>query len=370
MKRFKRKQYGPLAILGLSLLLTACSSDNEDANLAKEVVRPVKLITIGSTEAINIRRFPGELKASQDADLALRVGGQLIKLNVVDGQRVKKGELLAELDPTDFKLEVELAQANQDLAKAQFDRTQIMLKRNATSKSQFDEAKATLAQADNALESAKNQLKYTKLYAPFDGVISSTSTENFQYVSATQTLMHIQDLDNLEVEFQVPESLVVSIKSAQNHYQPKVLVDVAPDAVYQGAYKEHKTMPDQSTMAYDVTLSLIREGAKQHTLLPGMTANVDMDLSKLLGVTKHIVVPVEAVVQTEDPNTGEAQSTVWVYQADNQTVTKKAVELGALKGSMIEIRSGLEPGEQIVAAGVDGLTAAMKVRPWTRERGL
>lgn len=370
MNRPNRKQCALTATLAFSLLLTACSSKKEETAAPKEIVRPVKLITIGSTDAINIRRFPAELKASQDADLALRVGGQLTSLNVVSGQHVKKGELLAALDPTDYKLKVELAQANQDLAKAQFDRIQTMLKRNATSKSQFDEAKASLAQANNALETAKNQLKYTKLYAPFDGVISSTSTENYQYVNATQTLMHIQDIDNLDVEFQVPESLVVSIKSTQTDYQPDIIVDVAPNTVFHGTYKEHKTTPDSATMAYDVTLHLIRNDGGKNTLLPGMTANVDMNLSKLLGTQKHIVVPVEAVVERENTATGQAESSVWVFDKNTQHVTPRKVTLGTLQGKMIEITSGLQEGDQMVAAGVDSLTSTMKVRPWTRERGL
>ncbi|MEL0638025.1 efflux RND transporter periplasmic adaptor subunit [Marinomonas sp. TI.3.20] len=370
MNRFKRQKCGLAVTLTMALFLTACSSDKDETSEVKEIIRPVKLLTIGSTDAINIRRFPAELKASKEADLAFRVGGQLMKLNVVAGQRVKKGELLAALDPTDYQLQVELAQAKQDLAQAQFDRIQTMLKRNATSKSQFDESQATLAQANNALESAKNQLKYTKVYAPFSGVIASTKTENYQYVSATQPLMHIQDIDNLDVEFQVPESLVVSIKSTQIDYKPNIIVDVAPNEVFHGTYKEHNTMPDDSTMAYDVTLHLIRDNQKQRTLLPGMTANVDMDLSKLLGITKHIVVPVEAVVQKENTQTGEADSTVWVFNKETGTVASRKVTLGSLQGTMIEITSGLNAGDQVVAAGVDSLTSSMKVRPWTRERGL
>lgn len=353
-----------------SLLLAGCSPSEEETSQAKDIIRPVKLITIGSTDAINIRRFPAELKASEEADLAFRVGGQLQQLNVVAGQRVKKGDLLAILDPTDFKLQVELAQAQQNLAESQFKRIQTIYKQNATTKAQYDETKANLDQANNALQSAKNQLAYTKLYAPFDGIIASVNTENYQYVSATQTLMHIQDIDNLDVEFQVPESLVVSVKSTDSNYRANVVVDVVPDAIFYGVYKENNTMPDETTMAYDVTLHLIREDNHQHTLLPGMTANVDIDLSKLLGTQKHIVVPVDAVLRYEDTNTGKSESAVWVYNESTHTVSHRAVTLGALQGTEIEILSGLSQGEQIVAAGVHSLTDAMEVRPWTRERGL
>ena len=189
-------------------------------------------------------------------------------------------------------------------------------------------------------------------------------------MSATQTLMHIQNIDNLDVEFQVPESLVVSIKSTHSNYKAKVVVDVAPEEELYGSYKEHNTTPDDTTMAYDVTLSLIRQGNTVNTLLPGMTANVDLNLSTILGTKKHITVPVEAVLRHEDTNTGQSSSTVWVFNNENNTLEARTVTLGALQGNHVEIISGLNAGEQIVAAGVYSLTETMQVRPWTRERGL
>jgi RND family efflux transporter MFP subunit len=356
--------------LAASLLLVGCSSNEDEAVVEKEIIRPVKLISIAATDAVNIRRFPAELKASEEADIAFRVGGQLMELNVVAGQRVNKGDLLAVLDPTDFKLQVELAQANQSLAEAQFKRIQAIYKQNATTKSEYDSSKATLDQMNNALETAKNQLKYTKVYAPFKGVIASVPTENFQYVSATQTLMHIQNIDELDVEFQVPESLVVSFKEMHSTYQPSVVVDVAPSEQLRAVYKEHNTSPNQMSMAYDVTMHLIRSQSNQHTLLPGMTANVDIDLNQLLGKKKHFVVPVNAVLRHEDTSTGTANSIVWVFNKNTNKVEARKVELGSLEGNQVEILSGINAGDQIVAAGVHSLTEDMLVRPWTRERGL
>ncbi|GAB3486315.1 efflux RND transporter periplasmic adaptor subunit [Marinomonas epiphytica] len=358
------------AVLATSLVIVGCSPVEADTEAAQQLVRPVKLLTIEPTNAINVRRFPAELMASEEVDLAFRVGGQVIKLDAVSGKKVTKGDLLATLDPTDFQLQLELAQANQKLAQAQFNRIQTMLRQKVTTQAEFDSAKATLEQANNSVQSAQNQLKYTKVYAPFDGVIASVDIENYQYVSATQTLMHIQNINQLEVDFQVPESLVVSIRSAVTDYHPSVVVDVAPDEVLTGKYKEHKTIPDPNTKAYDATLTLIRDHKGPHTLLPGMTANVDIDLSQLLGETKHITVPTEAVLLHENTDSGESESSVWVFNQETGYVTPRKVTLGELQGSSIEIVAGLEVGDQVVTAGVHTLTEDMKVRPWTRERGL
>ncbi len=370
MNRVKRINMLAGVTIATALFVSGCSSNDDEVVTEKNIIRPVKLITIDSTDSVNIRRFPAELKASEEADLAFRVGGQLMKIHVVAGQRVKKGELLAELDPADFQLQVELAQANQSLADAQFERIQAIFKQNATTQDQYDTSKATLDQANNALQSAKNQLKYTKVYAPFSGVISSVETDNFQYVSATQTLMHIQNIDKLDVEFQAPESLVASFKEVPDNYRPTVILDVAPEEPLSAVYKEHNTSPNQMSMAYDVTMHLIRNNKSGKTLLPGMTANVDIDLNKLLGKSQHFVVPVDAVLRHENINTGKAESVVWVFNPTMGVVQTRKVELGVLEGNKIEIKSGLNVGDQIVAAGVSSLTEGLQVRPWTRERGL
>ena len=356
-----------LIALSSLVLLTACSDEPPATN--DDIVRPVKLYTVGATDNVSIRHFPAELKASDEANLAFRVGGQVTKLNVREGQRVKRGELLASLDPTDYQLQVELSQANYNLAKAQFDRVKTMLRSNATSKAQFDEAKANLEQTENALESAKNQVGYSELRAPYDAVIASLNIENFEYVAASQTILHIQNIEQMDVEFQIPERLVANVKKVALDYHPKVSIDAVPQQVFEGVYKEHRTAPDTTTKSYDITLSLLNTDKADVNLLPGMTATVDIDISRISGQAKHILVPVEAVMNKLDDQ-GNSHSVVWVYNSEGGHVSPRPVTLGDMTQNSIEILSGLNSGDQIVAAGVNSLTADMKVRPWTREGGI
>lgn len=351
-----------------TVVLTGCSS--EEATDTKEtIIRPVKLFTVDATDIISIRHFPAELKASDEANLAFRVGGQVTKLEVKEGQRVKRGQLLASLDPTDYELQVELSEANYKLAKAQFDRIKTMLSSNATTQAQFDEAKATLDQTENALESAKNQLSYSVLKAPYDGVIASLSIDNYEYVGATQTILHIQNIEQMDVEFQIPERLVANIQKVALQYHPKVTIDAVPSEVFEAVYKEHRTAPDVTTKSYDATISLIDTEHTGINLLPGMTATVDLDISQISGKPTHITVPIEAVMRRLKDN-GDSESIVWIYDTKQGTVTPRAVQLGNMTNNSIEITDGLKPGEQVVAAGVHDLTPDLKVRPWTREGGI
>lgn len=348
--------------------LAGCSSE-ENLETTTQVIRPVKLYTIDATDVVSIRHFPAELKASDEADLAFRVGGQITRLEVKEGQRVERGQLLASLDPTDYQLQVELSQANYKLAKAQFDRIKTMLAKNATTQAQFDEAKATLDQTENALETAKNQLGYSELRAPYDGVIASLSIDNYEYVGATQTILHIQNIEQMDVEFQIPERLVANIQKVALQYHPQVSIDAVPSQTFEAVYKEHRTTPDVTTKSYDATISLLDTEDAPINLLPGMTATVDLDISQISGKPTHITVPIEAVMRRQTSE-GNSQSVVWVYDPAAGTVSPREVSLGDMTNASIEITTGLNPGEQVVAAGVHDLTPDLTVRPWTRERGI
>lgn len=359
----------PLAVaIATAALLSGCAPE-ETTEVTEAVIRPVKLYTIKATDLVSVRHFPAELKASNEADLAFRVGGQVSKLEVKEGEHVKRGQLLASLDPTDYQLQVELSQANYTLAKVQFDRIKVMLSQKATTQAQFDEAKASLDQAANALENAKNQLGYTELRAPYDGVIASLSIDNFEYVGATQTILHIQNIEQMDVEFQIPERLVANIQKVALQYRPTVSIDAVPNVKFEGVYKEHRTTPDVMTKSYDATISLVNTSKANINLLPGMTATVDLDISQISGQPTHITVPIEAVMRQQGSE-GSSDSIVWIYNSEQGHVSPRKVTLGDMTEDSIEIVSGVEPGEQVVAAGVHGLTEAMQVRPWTRERGI
>ncbi len=360
-----------VALVMLTAFCGGCTSRDDNTQAQATPARPVKLHTVGADIAGDTRQFPAVLKASEEADLAFRVGGQLAVLDVMAGQQVKKGELLARLDATDYRLQVELREANHRLAKSQFQRLKVMLPQGGATQSQFDEAKATLDQAANALQQAKNQLAYTHLYAPYDGVISSVSTENYQYVNATQPLMHLQNNQVLDVEFQVPENLIARLYRVNYQYQPKVLIDVIPGRIYNSHYREHTTTPDSYTKAYDVSLTLERPEQDDVVLLPGMTATVEIDLRELLQQNRQaLLVPVEAVFLEENTPATASVSHVWVFDPEAGKVALRQVQVGELRGDQIEVLEGLAPGEQIVAAGVNHLSIDMAVRPWVRERGI
>ena len=354
--------------LAASLLLTACQSE-ESTQEPEAVIRPVKLVTIGH-QSIAMRYFPAQFVANQETDLAFRVSGELAELPVTEGQHVERGQVLAALDDRDFVLNIKQRQAAYDLARLQHERIRTMVAQKAATQSQLDEVETSMKQAKTALEQAENQLEYSTLKAPFDGVIARVYTNNYQFVSATAPVVKLENAEQIDVRFQVPEDLIARIRKDNTAYQPEVKVDSMPGQIFQASYKEHSTNPDPNTKGYDVTLTMPRPDPQSVTLLPGMTAEVKVNLNEMLGSPAYWMIPVEAVFVDESKPINSGERFVWVYNPDNQRLSKRAVTVAELQGRHIQITSGLSAGEQIVAAGVHTVKEGQEVRPWVKERGL
>lgn len=317
---------------------------------------PVKVVSFEPSGTSIGPVFAGLVDAGDTALLAFRVAGQLQVMNVSMGDRVKQGEVLAELDPTDYRLNVEARQAEFDLAQLEADRASTLYKKKLISEDQFDTAQTLLATSGAKLEQAKDQLSFCKLKAPFSGNIAFTYAMPSEIVGPQLPVINLQDTSSLEVEFNLPP-----------RYQPLLGNDdlagflisheFMPDVQLVAEFKEVGMRPDPDTNSYPVTLMLA--GQEGLPIWPGMPVQVELQHDTLL--SSKWMPPAEALFE-RDGNTAH------VWRIDNESMTVSKVQL--LLDDVGAMLSGLNPGDRIVAAGVDRLSEGQRVRPWLREGGL
>ena len=151
----------------LAVLLTSCGQrvQNTDSKPA------VKIDTVLSADRQIALQFPGRVKAAQDISLSFRVSGTIQYMHVNDGAYVRKGQLLAELDPTDYQIQLDVAEAEYQSVKAEAERVMALYKENVTTPDANDKAVYGLRQITAKYNHAKDQLAYTRLYAPFSGYV-------------------------------------------------------------------------------------------------------------------------------------------------------------------------------------------------------
>jgi len=349
------------------LLLTACSEPPQ----APEPVRPIKAIEVGSLDNIQRRSFPGEAKAALQADMSFRISGDLISRPVDVGDQVKKGDLLASLDPQDHQNRVKSAQANLERARANLKRSASDYKRvlrifkqdpGATSQAdidrkrqQRDQDKANVKSSSADLANMQNRLDYTYLKAPFDGKIVATYVENYESVRAKQNIVRLLDASGIEMVVHVPENMISLVKYVEAIY---VVFDAFPDTEIRATVKEIGAEASKTTRTYPVTLAM--QPPEGVNILPGMagkTIRSDINLPESAAIDKGTVVPTSALF-----NKGKDTSFVWMINRESGLVTSREVKVGALTDRGIRITEGLKEGEWIATAGVNYLTENQKVR--------
>lgn len=355
-----------ILILFAVCTLAACSEAPAQHESAA-VVQPVKLYTVGSASSERFRDFPAVIEAAQVAQVAFRVGGEITQFPGQPGVRVKKGDLIAKLDPTDYQLVVDQAQARFELASAQYERTKNLVDEGVISPQQFDEVKANLEVSRANLETAKANLNYTELRAPFAGTIAHVFVENYETVQPQRPIATLQMDEAIDISINVPEQLFARVQR-RTDYQPEVRFTAQPERVYRAQLKEWDSTADPATNTYEVVFTM--PTPEDFNVLPGMSASVRVDsLAVSNQPANGVYVPTSAVFSetTESPS---AAPRVWVYDPASQQVSQRTVTTGRVTGDAIEIVAGLETGEQIVVAGVHALHEGQKVRPWVKERGL
>jgi multidrug efflux system membrane fusion protein len=343
-------------LLSSALVLAACSKPAPP----EEPVRAVKVITVGTDSFTANYEFAGEVKAQVESRLGFRVGGKIIKRQAELGQQVRAGQVLAQLDPQDYKLAADAARAQvaaaatqRDLAAADFRRYKELKDQNFISGAELERRDTTLKAAQAQLEQAQSQLavqgnqaNYAALVADVSGVVTAVEAEAGQVVTAGTPVLRIAADGPRDVVFSVPEDKVAAIKVGT---PVKVRVWSQPGEL-NGRVREVSASADPATRTYPVKVAL---DTKEPPVL-GATVYVQ---PQGLGATNQQVIKLPTSALRQE---GQA-SAVWVLDKASMTVKSQTIQIATADGNEAVIASGLQPGMLVVSAGVHVLSPGQKV---------
>lgn len=332
---------------------------------AEPASRPVKTMLIGGASEYGVREFPARVAAAQRVDLSFRLPGKLEQLPVNEGQQVKKGDLIAQLDNTQHRLQVDSRRALYERTKSDYERGSNLVKDGNISRMDFDRLTAQYRAAEAEYNQVRDDLANTTLRAPFAGRVARRFVQNFTEVQAKQPIVSLTDVSELEVKVDLPQDLAMQIRGPAARATPtgeaaasanvEVSFGTNLDKRYPLTFKEAATQADPTTQTFEITFTLPAPAEVQ--ILPGMAATVTADLSKVLASSGAVYsVPVSAVVGNE-----ERMPRVWVVDTAALTVAPRPVTVGSMLGTAIEITSGLMPGDRVVVTGTSFLREGMKV---------
>ena len=333
-------------LLAALLLCISCS----DKTASKENIPNVRLYSVKSAIGTNSDEFPGRVVAAEEVNMAFKVSGNLKEVYVKEGTKVSKGQLIAEIDPRDYQVQLDATEAEYKGIKAEAERVIALYSDSVATADEYDKARYGLKQITAKLENAKNQMGDTKIYAPFNGFVQKRLYDPPTVVVAGMPVVTLVSNGKQEVEINIPSSTFMNRANIISAYAkfdylpdkkvPLILINITPKANANQLYEARLELPLDLSPAPS----------------PGMNTLVTL----VTGTEEHS--------KTEIPTTAlfkkDGKSCVWLYDEKSQTISRKEVIVERLhsNGSAI-ISNGIDNGAKIVSVGVHKLSDGQQVRP-------
>ena len=341
----------------LLFIFTACKKDTEE-----EIIRPVKIQEINSSQNENLNiDFPAQISPTQKTILAFKYAGKIKSINFESGDFVKKGQVIATIDDSDYKVNLEAfskkyeaANAVVQNAEAQFYRAEKLYKGGAMPKKDYDNALmqknvaiSTLKEASAGLENARNTLNDTKIIAPYDGYIDKKIVEVGAIVPEGGPVVSYISNDITDIFVNASLKDIEYIKNASDIN----FKDNSTEKIYTLKIKSIAQNPDSINLTYPVTFTFLNL-EKDEKFLSGQTGTVTISVKN--SENPEILIPLNALFEDNGSN---------VYLFKNGIAVKTAVEIGELRETnKISIVKGLKIGDKVIVAGVSKLVDGDKVK--------
>jgi len=303
---------------------------------------PVEVAQVGLREISSYYVTTATLEPEKKVDILAKMADEVANIRVEEGDVVTKGQLLCRLNDNEQKVALAGAEINRDQRKADFDRIESMYKQTLISETEFLESKYQYELAVNAYEAASVRYEYTRIRAPFDGVITERLVDVGENVAVGTRLFVLADTDPLRMSMYLPEAEVKTIRKGQVVY---IVPDANPDKRFSGTVVRVAPEVDQRTGTIKVTAETRGGG------IPGSFVRV-----RIVTDTRPstLTLPRRGVVS----DAGDR----FVFVAEADTVRKVEVLVGYEDEGYAEILEGLQEGDSVVVAGAGGVRTGTKIK--------
>jgi len=317
------------------LAIVSCNRLNENKS---DVVKLVKTSQVKQIPVVMQKHFPGVIEEKEQVSLAFRVAGPIKTIHVKEGDYVKEGQLVAEMDTRDYEVQKTAIEAQANQIQSEYNRVEELNSRNSVADNDYEKMKAGKEMIEAKLKNANDQLNDTKLYAPFSGYITKVNFKEGELVNHGTPIATLIDVSLLKVDIDVPASIllmkdkITKIECSQEDIPdktfPLILVANNVKANNNGLYKfylQHKPLTKTE-------------------LVPGM--NVSVNISYKARENDILSIPLNAVFEEE------GKSYVWIV--NDSIVNKKMVETcNVIRKGEIGITNGLKENQEIVVGGLN-----------------
>lgn len=336
--------------LPLVLLVVGCGVTERSAAYEPRP-KAVKVADVYREDYVN-RDFAGMATADDAVNLAFKISGQVLSVDVSKGDFVESNTILARLDPRDVELQVAADRSQFERAKSQYERMERLLEHEAVSRQEVEAAQVEYVQSQSTYENSRDLLHETKLRAPFPAVVERTFVDAYQRVDAGSPILRLVNPLSTTVEFTIPEGSLPLLADSTTTFS--VSFDNLPDVVFAARlHKYAKTASDAS--GFPVALKISPAESRRYGISPGMTCQITMRVAE--PYSELMAIPLTAVYAPSEGGTF-----AWVVVGDS-IVEQRSITLGYPFGrGMVSVVSGLAADERVVSAGVYQLQSGQSVK--------
>ncbi|MDE6460458.1 MAG: efflux RND transporter periplasmic adaptor subunit [Paramuribaculum sp.] len=327
-------------VLGLTMLLTGCS--NKDKPTAQGPIR-VNVEVVGNTAiGTSGQEFSGTVEAADASTVSFSVPGTISKIYVEEGQKVSKGQKLAQIKSESLINSRNIARAELDEARDAYQRLKKLHDANALPDIKWVEIQSKLKQAENAAALADRAVADASIYSPLNGYVAQKFANEGQTVVPAEPILKVVNLNKLQVEISVPEN---EISLFGPEITARVTFDVEDKMTVTGKISRKGVEADPLTRSYAVKFDIENPGDK---IMPGMIGSVSVEgLGSEESASAHIEItlPSQAVLLSSDNS-----QFVWIVK--DGKAQRKTVVADELSASGVIVKSGLVQGDSVIVAGM------------------